>query len=65
MRVQRLGSLAVVPLPLDQTGLINTLWWHPNRESDQGHRWLLNIMRDVAREIDDQPLAASEATLPL
>lgn len=50
-RTRQIAAVAVVPFPFTQTGLINSLWWHANRESDEGHAWLLGVLAEVADEV--------------
>ncbi|MEY4434395.1 MAG: hypothetical protein RIR16_435 [Actinomycetota bacterium] len=33
-----------VPTPFDQVPLIETLWWHPSKNSDVAHVWLRNLL---------------------
>lgn len=55
-QVCRLPAIEVVPFPLEQAGLTATLWWHPNREHDPAHGWLLGLLVEVSREIADPDL---------
>lgn len=43
----RLGPLTgtmAVPTPFDRVPIIETLWWHPSKDSDGGHQWLRGIL---------------------
>jgi DNA-binding transcriptional LysR family regulator len=55
-RICRLPAIEVVPFPLEQAGLTATLWWHPNREHDPAHGWLLALLTEASREIADPDL---------
>lgn len=50
-RVCRPPSVEIVPFPGEQSGITGTLWWHPNREHDPAHGWMLGLLTDVAEEI--------------
>jgi hypothetical protein len=44
--------------------MLEAAWWHPSRDADAGHRWLVGLLGEVARELAaDDPLAPSEAEL--
>jgi len=46
-----LASVTMVEPPFGTVEIIEALWWHPTRESDPGHRWLLGILRGLAEDI--------------
>ena len=46
-----LASVTVVEPPFGTVEIIEALWWHPTRDSDPGHRWLLGILRGLAEDI--------------
>ena len=50
-QTRQIAAVTVVPFPFAQTGVVNSLWWHTNRECDEGHAWLLAILAQVADEI--------------
>ncbi|MBU3864982.1 LysR family transcriptional regulator [Streptomyces sp. 4503] len=37
--------------PFDVVPLVEAFWWHPMHDSDSGHRWLRDTLRDIAREL--------------
>jgi DNA-binding transcriptional LysR family regulator len=49
-------GLRRVDLPLVLPPIIETAWWHPGRQLDLGHRWLLETLHTAAAEIS-QPAA--------
>ncbi|MET9084903.1 LysR family transcriptional regulator [Streptomyces sp. NPDC004237] len=63
-----LAESAAVPLrriglPVPMPPLIQAVWWHPSRQLDPGHRWLLDLITDTAASLpplpeDDAPLDA-------
>jgi DNA-binding transcriptional LysR family regulator len=46
--VSDLAMVTVVEPPFGDIELVEALWWHPTREADPGHRWLLGLLREVA-----------------
>jgi DNA-binding transcriptional LysR family regulator len=46
--VSDLATVTIVEPPFGDIQLVEALWWHPTRESDPGHRWLLGLLRDLA-----------------
>jgi len=46
--VSDLAMVTIVEPPFGDIELVEALWWHPTRESDPGHRWLLGLLRDLA-----------------
>ncbi|MDX6313050.1 MAG: hypothetical protein QOF84_5136 [Streptomyces sp.] len=56
------GCLAV-PTPFPDVPLIEALYWHHNRHTDPGHRWLRETIRRVGAELDDNANAAAAATV--
>ncbi|HEY2690044.1 MAG TPA: LysR family transcriptional regulator [Streptosporangiaceae bacterium] len=46
-----LASVTIVEPPFGTVEIIEALWWHPTRDSDAGHRWLLGILRGLAEDI--------------
>jgi DNA-binding transcriptional LysR family regulator len=50
-RVAGLARVTITEPPFGDIDLIEALWWHPTRESDPGHRWLLDLLRGLAGAI--------------
>jgi DNA-binding transcriptional LysR family regulator len=50
-QVGDLASVTMVEPPFGTVEIIEALWWHPTRDSDAGHRWLLGILRGLAEDI--------------
>lgn len=49
-RVCPISGTVAVEAPFGRVELVEALWWHPTRDSDPGHRWLLEAIRaEVAR----------------
>jgi len=55
------GCLAV-PTPFPDVPLIEALYWHHNRHTDPGHRWLRETIRQVGAALDDGASATPAAT---
>ena len=51
-RTDRLAHVTTIEPPFGRIDLVEALWWHPTREPDAGHRWLLGILRDLAASIE-------------
>ena len=47
-QVSDLANVTIVEPPFGAVEIVEALWWHPTRESDPGHRWLLSLVRDLA-----------------
>lgn len=50
------GCLSV-PTPFPDVPLIEALYWHHNRHTDPGHRWLRETIRRVGAQLDDSASA--------
>jgi DNA-binding transcriptional LysR family regulator len=50
-QVRDLANVTIVEPPFGTVEIVEALWWHPTRESDPGHRWLLGLMRDLTEGI--------------
>ena len=51
------GDLAVsdlrqVDLPVALPPIVETAWWHPSRQLDPGHRWLLDLVMSESAALD-------------
>lgn len=44
----QLQGLRRVGLPVVLPPIIETAWWHPSRQLDAGHRWLLDVLQRAA-----------------
>lgn len=47
----RVEGIEQLEPPVSLPQLSESLWWHPSRETDPGHRWLLDIIIDAADQI--------------
>ncbi|MET9971091.1 LysR family transcriptional regulator [Streptomyces sp. NPDC006356] len=43
--------LVVVEPPFDKADMLEAVWWHPSRAEDAGHRWLLDLVEELAAEL--------------
>lgn len=58
------GQLAVVDPPFGFVDMLEAIWWHPSRDADAGHRWLVELLAEIAAELAaDDPGTPSEAQL--
>ena len=58
-------QLLLVEPPFGFFDMVESAWWHPSRASDTGHRWLVGLLDDVARELAaDDPSAPYRADAP-
>ncbi|MEV6259088.1 LysR substrate-binding domain-containing protein [Nocardia sp. NPDC051911] len=48
--------LAIADLPFPTGEMQECAWWAPARAADAGHRWFLNQLGDLARELDVDPI---------
>jgi DNA-binding transcriptional LysR family regulator len=55
--VADLAQLTIVEPPFGEVEIVEAMWWHPTRESDPGHRWLLGVLRDLAATISSGDLS--------
>jgi DNA-binding transcriptional LysR family regulator len=55
------GRVQVVEPPFGRVEILEAAWWHPSRDAEAGHRWLLGLLDDVARELS-VPLPPNEAS---
>jgi len=46
-RVADLARLAIVEPPFGDVDIVEAVWWHPTREADPGHRWLLGLIQGL------------------
>jgi DNA-binding transcriptional LysR family regulator len=53
-QVGQLANVTVVEPPFGCVELVEALWWHPTRELDPGHRWLLGVLRECTASIAGQ-----------
>ncbi|MEU9343868.1 LysR family transcriptional regulator [Streptomyces sp. NPDC048278] len=44
-----------IGLPVPMPPLIQAAWWHPSRQLDPGHRWLLDLIADTAATLPALP----------
>jgi DNA-binding transcriptional LysR family regulator len=44
-------GLRMLPCPVELRPLRVALWWHPQFDADTGHRWLRDLLRDVAADL--------------
>jgi DNA-binding transcriptional LysR family regulator len=51
--LQSSGSIRVLDLPVAIPPLVESLWWHPSRTADPGHRWLQQQLRDAATSLGE------------
>jgi hypothetical protein len=51
--LQSSGSIRVLDLPVALPPLVDSLWWHPSRTADPGHRWLQQLFRDAATSLGE------------
>jgi DNA-binding transcriptional LysR family regulator len=42
-------DLRVLPCPGDPPPIVETLWWHPRHDEDEGHRWFRSVVARAAR----------------
>jgi DNA-binding transcriptional LysR family regulator len=65
-RVADLARVTVVEPPFGEVDLVEAVWWHPTRESDLGHRWLLDLLRSLADAVSpggpDGPVCQASRT---
>ena len=47
-RVADVARVTIVEPPFGDVDIVEAVWWHPTREADPGHRWLLGLMRGLA-----------------
>ncbi|MEU6407833.1 LysR family transcriptional regulator [Microbispora sp. NPDC046933] len=59
LRVAGAARVRVVEPPFGELGLVEALWWHPSRNLDDGHQWLLGVFRDVARTLGERAACAA------
>ena len=45
------GPLKQVDPPFGFVDMLEAAWWHPSRNTDSGHRWLVNLLDEVAAEL--------------
>ena len=57
-----LPGLVTATLPFELGILVESLWWHPSRTADPGHRWLQQLIRDAAATLGE--LGAVEEERP-
>jgi DNA-binding transcriptional LysR family regulator len=57
-RVADLARVTVVEPPFGEVDLVEAVWWHPTRESDPGHRWLLGLLRGLADAVSAGAVSA-------
>lgn len=53
-RVAATARVAVHEPPFPREELIEAAWWHPEHESDGGHRWLTGVLREVGESLAEQ-----------
>jgi len=51
--LQSSGNIRVLDLPAAIPPLVESLWWHPSRTADPGHRWLQQLFRDAATSLGE------------
>lgn len=49
MAALRPDGFRVVPCPIDLPELVETLFWHPLSEGDQGHQWMRELIIDASK----------------
>jgi DNA-binding transcriptional LysR family regulator len=47
-RVADVARVTIVEPPFGDVDIVEAVWWHPTREADPGHRWLLGLIRGLA-----------------
>jgi DNA-binding transcriptional LysR family regulator len=52
-QVSQLANVTVAEPPFGHVDIVEALWWHPTREMDPGHRWLLAVLRECSASIAD------------
>ena len=52
-------DLRVVELPVQLPPITETAWSHPSRRLDPGHRWLVDVVREVGGGLDQPTAPAS------
>jgi DNA-binding transcriptional LysR family regulator len=59
LRFRTDGRLLQVDPPFGYVDMLEAAWWHSSRTADAGHRWLVEVLGDVAAELalDDPSLA--------
>jgi hypothetical protein len=64
-RVADLARLAIVEPPFGDVDIVEAVWWHPTREADPGHRWLLGLIQGLYGEAagDGAPCQVSPAAI--
>jgi DNA-binding transcriptional LysR family regulator len=59
------GRLLLVDPPFGFVDMLEAAWWHPSRASDAGHRWLVEVLDQVAADLaEDDPSAPYRQTVP-
>jgi DNA-binding transcriptional LysR family regulator len=51
-RVADVARVTIVEPPFGDVDIVEAVWWHPTREADPGHRWLLSLIRGLADGTD-------------
>jgi DNA-binding transcriptional LysR family regulator len=52
-------DLRAVELPVELPPITETAWSHPSRRLDPGHRWLLEVVAEASRDLDQPTESAS------
>ncbi|PXY22145.1 LysR family transcriptional regulator [Prauserella muralis] len=53
------ADLRVLECPGDPPPIVEKLWWHEERETDEGHRWLRGVVERAARPLDHRNALAA------
>jgi DNA-binding transcriptional LysR family regulator len=63
-RVAGPAGLAVAEPPFGRVGLVEALWWHPDRAPAPEHGWLRRVLVDVAAALDPAGWTEDVSDLP-
>lgn len=50
-------DLRILPCPGEPGPIVETLWWHEDRDADPAHEWLRGLVRAVAADLGGRPSA--------
>ncbi|MCR3736141.1 hypothetical protein LY40_003834 [Prauserella salsuginis] len=52
LRLADAAGVRRLPCPWDVVPLKEAFWWHPAHHTDPAHRWLRDLLLDIARAVD-------------
>ncbi|WGW11684.1 LysR family transcriptional regulator [Saxibacter everestensis] len=59
--VQDVAGIRLYEPPVPVQPITQTLFWHPRRTEDPAHRWLRELIVDVAQSLETEPPATEDA----